>query len=397
MRPGESHAGASTLPRYAPGRAWGRWRPIALAASVLLIAPQLLGTLGAAEHQPERHDVDALAVFIVVAGPLSLYAIARHTRPVLWFIAGITAVYLVRGYAYGPVFISLALAVVVAVVFGYRYAAWAAMGAVVLVHFIAILIVAGETWSWPAFFVVAAWALLVVAIAELVRMRQERIVAARRSRAELQRRRANEERLRIAHELHDVVAHHISLINVQAGVALHIGEPERVYPALNVIKDASGEALTELRSLVRILRDDDAAAPRAPASRLDSFDELIERGAHAGLEIDTRVEGHRRPLPAAVELAAYRIIQESITNVVRHAGAQSARITLEYHESEFVVHITDDGQGIDERQGIEAPNGGSGIHGMRERATALGGSLDVSHDPAGGVHVRARFPVGDSR
>src|SRR5699024_6786646 len=147
---------------------------------------------GATEHQPERHDVDALAVIIVVVGPLSLYAIARHTRPVLWFIAGITAIYLVRGYAYGPVFISMALAVVVAVVLGYRYAAWAAMGAVVLVHFIVILIV-GEAWSWPALFGVIAWALLVVAIAELVRSRQERILAARRSRAELQRRRANEE------------------------------------------------------------------------------------------------------------------------------------------------------------------------------------------------------------
>lgn len=391
MRLGESPADDSTPSRWAPGGAWGRWRPIALAVSVLLVVPQLLGTLGATEHQPERHDVDALAIIIVVAGPLSLYAMARHTRPVLWFIAGITAIYLVRGYAYGPVFISLALAVVVAVVLGYRYAAWAAMGAVVLVHFIAILIVAGEAWSWTAFFGVAAWALLVVAIAELVRMRQERIVAARRSRAELQRSRANEERLRIAHELHDVVAHHISLINVQAGVALHIGEPERVYPALNVIKDASAEALTELRSLVRILRDDVAEAPRAPASRLDSFDELIERGAHAGLEIDTRIEGQRRQLPAAVELAAYRIIQESITNVVRHAGAHSARITLEYHEDEFVVHVTDDGQGMD------TPGDGSGIHGMRERATALGGNLDVSHAPAGGVHVRASFPVGESR
>src|SRR5699024_1892485 len=119
------------------GESWGRWHPFALVGSIALIVPQLIGTFGASRNQPGRHDVDALAIAIAVVGPPSLYAIRRYTPAVLWFIAGITAVYLVRGYAYGPVFISLVLAVVAAVVFGYRYAAWAAMGVVVVIHFAA--------------------------------------------------------------------------------------------------------------------------------------------------------------------------------------------------------------------------------------------------------------------
>ena len=158
-------------------------------------------------------------------------------------------------------------------------------------------------------------------------MRRANIVEARRTRAERARRQVGEERLRIARELHDVVAHHMSLINVQAGVALHLVDrkPEQVETALATIKDASKEALIELRALIGVLRADGEDGPAACRSRrLASLDDLVGRTRQAGVELQARVEGDTSGLPAAVELAAYRIIQEAVTNIVRHSGARSA-------------------------------------------------------------------------
>ncbi|MGH3425016.1 MAG: sensor histidine kinase [Nocardioidaceae bacterium] len=375
---------------------WTRWRVVAVAGPLALALFQTVGTFGAARGQTGRHDIDALAVFLVVAGPLSLLAVRRHPLPVLWFVSAVTLAYLLREYPYGPVFASLAVVVVVAVVLGHRYAAWAAIAAVVAGHFALRAWVLDAPWSWGQVLGVGAWALLILVVAEFVRVRRERTVTARRARAETARREANEERLRIARELHDVVAHHISLINVQAGVALHLVDrkPEQTQTALAAIKDASREALTELRSLVGVLRDEAEGAPRDPAATLRSLDDLIERSGYAGLTVRKRVEGRERPLPSAVELAAFRIIQEAITNVVRHAAADTATVTLDYREEELVVTIEDDGRGT---RGAAEAAVGSGIRGMRERASALGGTLDVSDVPGTGARVRAALPLGGDR
>jgi signal transduction histidine kinase len=198
---------------------------------------------------------------------------------VLWFVAAVTLGYLLRGYAYGPVIISLVVALFAAVVRGHRTAAWLAAGFVYVGHFALRPLFGDEGWSWGQALGVGAWALVILIAGEVARVRIERAAAARQARAETERRLANEERLRIARELHDVVAHHMSLINVQAGVALHLVDrrPEQAQTALAAIKDASKEALAELRSLVGVLRDESEAAPRRPASMLDSLDGLVEQ------------------------------------------------------------------------------------------------------------------------
>lgn len=362
-----------------------RRRPrAAVLGPVALALFQVIGTFGAAQGQPGRRAPDWLAVLIAVAGPASLLFVVRFPLQVLAWITTITTVYLLRDYPYGPVVISLVAVVVINVIRGHRWASWTAVGLSLVVHFAWQGWVDDRSWSWGEFAGITAWALLILVFAEFARTRQERVIASRMARTESKRRRENEERLRIARELHDVVAHHISLINVQAGSALHVLEkrPEQAETALIAIKAASKEALVELRTLVGILRDDGEAAPRTPVGRLSSLSALIERAGHAGLPAESITTGSERPLPSTVDLAAFRIIQEAITNVVRHAGAGRAAIVLGYGVEELVITVDDDGQGI------SGPPG-NGIQGMRERAEALGGSLEVGPGPLGGTRVRA--------
>jgi signal transduction histidine kinase len=371
-----------------------RW-PVVLGA-VALAFFQTGGTIGASRNQTGDRGIDALTIAITVLGPLSLILLRRWPREVMAFVSAITIVYLLRDYAYGPVFACLAIATVSTVVLGHRLAAWLGLGAVLLGSFVALLpAFRDQSWSWGWFSGVLAWGLLVLAVGELLRSRRERSLAAREARAEAGRRRANEERLQIARELHDVVAHHISLINVQAGVALHIVDrhPEQAQTALTAIKDASKEALVELRSLVGVLRDAGESAPRTPSGGLASLDDLVERSAHAGLAVRKTERGEVRPLPSAVELAALRIVQEAITNVVRHSGASSATITLQYDADTLGVTVQDSGRGLAASSTPSAGTSGTGIVGMRERAEALGGSLQVGPGDAGGVSVHAVLPV----
>src|SRR5690606_35800167 len=198
------------------------------------------------------------------------------------------------------------------------------------------------------------------------------------------RRHASEERLRIAQELHDVIGHHLSLINVQAGVGLHLmdSRPEQARAALSAIKQASAEALGEVRSVLATLRAADEAAPRTPALGLDRLAELT---GDAGLPVQTSIVGTARPLPPEVDRAAYRIVREALTNVRRHAGAgAAARVVVEYGAKELVVRVDDDGGGATPAAPV---NEGTGIGGMRERAEALGGS------PAAGPRVPGGGPA----
>ena len=373
-----------------------RWRAFAVVGPMVLGVVQVAGTIGATHRQPERRGVDALAIVLALAGPVALIFLRRHTVQVLWFVSAVTLVYLLRGYAYGPVILSAVVAVLVAVVRGHRTAAWLAAGFLYVGHFSLRPMFRDEGWSWGQALGVGAWALVILIVGEMARVRRERAIAAGQIRAETERRQVNEERLRIARELHDVVAHHMSLINVQAGVALHLVDrrPEQAQTALAAIKDASKEALVELRALVGVLRDETEAAPRAPASTLASLDGLIERSGHAGLTVRKLVGGDVRPLPAAVELAAFRIIQEAITNIVRHSGARHADVRLGYGADMLTVEVADDGSG---NAPVDALEEGSGIRGMRERAVALGGTLAMDASPSGGTRVAAALPLGADR
>jgi signal transduction histidine kinase len=218
-------------------------------------------------------------------------------------------------------------------------------------------------------------------------------VASIQDRAEQDaRRRLDEERLRIARELHDVVAHTMATINVQAGVAAHVlpTRPEAAAESLQAIKTASKEGLRELRAILNVLRQADDADPTQPAPGTAQLEDLIAGARRAGLETTLTVTGDPAPLPAAVDLAAYRIIQESLTNTIRHAGPATAAVALGYASHELHIDVTDTGRG----QAVLAGNGdGHGLAGMRERAAAVGGTVEAGPGPAGGFRVAVRLPL----
>jgi signal transduction histidine kinase len=231
---------------------------------------------------------------------------------------------------------------------------------------------------------------------EAVRVQQE---AAQRQIVDEQRRLA-EERLRIARELHDVLAHTVALINIQAGVAAHVidQQPEQARVALTHIKEASRSTLQELRALVGVLREGDSPAPLAPSPGLGTLDDLIASVRAAGLSVD--LETDARPpnghLPATVDGAAYRILQEALTNVIKHAGPTSVTVTV--HECDTQLQVSVINQGRAGARPLRGEGLGQGIAGMRERAAAVGGTLEAGPLPSGGFQVRAVLPVpGGSR
>jgi signal transduction histidine kinase len=216
-----------------------------------------------------------------------------------------------------------------------------------------------------------------------IRVLLERVELAERSREEEAQRRAEQERLRIARELHDVVAHTLTTINVQAGVAAHLLErdPSQGRSALAMIEAASHEALDELRTVLGVLRDPaDANAPLAPAPDLATVDALIEQARSTGLEVSLAIDGEQPSrVPDAVQLAAYRILQESLTNVRRHACGARARVNLSYRDDRLQLAIENDAAAPN---GNDSNSGGVGILGMRERAAALGGTLKADRSGA---------------
>jgi signal transduction histidine kinase len=226
-------------------------------------------------------------------------------------------------------------------------------------------------------------------------------VASIRDRAEQDaRRRIDEERLRIARELHDVVAHTMATINVQAGVAAHVlpTRPEAAADALLAIKAASRDGLRELRAILNVLRQADEADPTQPAPGTAQLDALVAGACRAGLKTKLTVTGEPFPLPAAVDLTAYRIIQESLTNAIRHAGPATAEVCVGYGDGELRISVTDTGRGL-AGGNSGTGGGGHGLAGMRERAAAVGGTLEVGPGPGGGYRVAARLPArsGDPR
>jgi signal transduction histidine kinase len=228
--------------------------------------------------------------------------------------------------------------------------------------------------------------LVIVAGLAATMMKEER-----RLHEERQRRRVSDERLRIAQELHDVLGHHLSLINVRAGVGLHLmdRQPEQAQAALDAIQQTSAEALREVQSVLTVLYPAGQAAPRVPPPGLDRLDDLT---LDAGIPVRTTVDGDVRAVPAEIDRAAYRIVQEALTNVRRHAGSRAtATIRVVHRPEELRIRVDDDGGG--RPKPATEPVAGNGITGMRERAAALGGTLEAARSAGGGWHVEARFPL----
>jgi signal transduction histidine kinase len=368
-------------------------RPTDVAVAALTGVAQIGLTIGASRNQPSREPLDLLAYLLLAAGPVAL--LWRRRAPV-WVLVAVTAsnvLYFALGYPYGPAWLSLIVAIWTAVTAGARRAAWA-IALLGLAAYFALAALLGRVHpaTVPEIAAHLGWLLLVLVVAEVAMAGRQRRLAAERTRAEEARRRAGEERMRIARELHDVLAHNISLINVQAGVALHLmdEQPGQSRSALVAIKQASNDALGELRSVLDILRQGDEAPPRAPTPGLGQLDSLVAGAGATGLPVSAKVEGTPRPLPAGTDLAAFRIVQESLTNVTRHAGPASATVLVRYGTEDLTVQVDDDGKGV-------GPNGtgGRGIRGMRERVAALGGELTTGPRPGGGFRVLARLPLGD--
>jgi len=231
------------------------------------------------------------------------------------------------------------------------------------------------------------WVVAAGVAGEALRQAERRAAEAERTREEIARRRAGEERLHIARELHDSLTHQISIIAVQAGVAVHLARKrgEEVAEALLAIQEAGREATRELRATLAALRDDE----HAPTYGLDRVTELVERACAAGTTAILAVDGQRPALPVAVDRAAYRIVQESLTNVARHAGPATATVRISYRPDLLTVRVDDDGRATPGK----APVPGVGLLGMRERVTALGGRLDAGPRDGGGFTVQANLPL----
>ena len=232
-----------------------------------------------------------------------------------------------------------------------------------------------------------AWLVAAAAAGEAVRQAERRADEAERTREETARRRADEERLHIARELHDSLTHQISVIKVQAEVAVHLARKrgDEVPDALLAIRDAGREAARELRATLEALRDDDKYPPRG----LDDIPELVRRARTTGLDASLTIEGDRGDVPATVDRTGYRIVQESLTNISRHAAAATASIRIDYRPDALVIRVDDDGKATPDA----APVPGVGLLGMRERVTALGGHLRAAPRSEGGFTVQAELPV----
>lgn len=212
---------------------------------------------------------------------------------------------------------------------------------------------------------------------------------------DLARQAVTEERLRIARELHDVVAHSMSVVALHAGAGRMVaaGDPPAAQRALATIEETTRSALGEMRRLLGVLRSADGEEPVAlgPAPGLGDLDRLVADVVRSGVEVQLRVHGDRPHVPAGVDLSAYRVAQEALTNVLRHAGPARATVDVRYGDDAVTVEVVDDGRGA----AAPAPAGGHGLVGMRERVAVHRGTLDAGPGPSGGFRVRARFPLGD--
>jgi signal transduction histidine kinase len=392
---------ASAWPRgIARGRvSLAKPRTADLALSGVVGVLQLGAAYGAARHHHPAPSFGVGDVLLLLAGPVALLQRRRHPVAVMWIAFLATLGPRADGFAY----ISLVVSFFLAAVGGHRRAGWVLLAAGYVVS-VAPLIPGEGAASLGGALALGGWLAVLAVAAEAVRIRRERVAAAAAARAAEERVRVGAQRLGVARELHDVVGHNISLINLQAGIGLDLFEtrPDQAREALAAIREVSGEALDELRAMLASLRDGERepSAPRAPTPGLDQLPELVAPARSAGLSVGVQKAGMVRQLGGAVELAAYRIIQESLTNVARHAPGADVTIDLAYTADGLELRVCDTGRpGHRSPSQSETPLGqpGSGIAGMRERVVALGGWLDTRRRPGGGFEVTAHLPAGAGR
>jgi signal transduction histidine kinase len=357
------------------------WVIAAGAAAILLLA-------GLSGHHAAA-GVELLGGVLLAAGGLAL--VARRRAPVaVLVVSGLCAVgYQAAGF--DVLAVAYLVAVYAAVRAGHRTATVVTsvlmLAALPLAAMVADPHDPGRAFAEARGVLEIAWLIAAGAAGEALRQSERRADEAERTREESALRRADEERLHIARELHDSLTHQISVIKVQAEAAVHLAQKrgEPVPEALRVIRDAGREAARELRATLEALRDDD----RNPPPGLDHLPDLIQQVRAAGLNTSLVIEGQRAAVPATVNRTAYRIVQESLTNVTRHAAAGTASVRIVYRPGVLVIQVDDDGTATPE----SPPPPGIGLLGMRERVTALGGRLRAEPRSRGGFTVQAELPV----
>jgi signal transduction histidine kinase len=344
---------------------------------------------------------DLLSLVLIGLSAAALVFRRRAPMTVLALTGGFSIVECVTGDPRAPVAMSAVIALFTVASATDRPTAWR-VGLLTMTVLTAAAMLGGPLpWYAQENLGIFAWTGIGATAGDAVRSRRafvqairDRAEKAERTREEEARRRVAEERLRIARDLHDVVAHHIALVNVQAGVAAHVMDkrPDQAKEALAHVREASRSALNELRATVGLLRQSgDPEAPTEPAPGLDRLDELVGTFRSAGQHVEVaRADGDTK-LPAAVDLAAYRVIQEALTNVQKHAGTEAkAEVSVVRVGPNIEITVLDNGAGDDDDP---ADGGGHGLLGMRERVTALRGTLTTGPRYGGGFRVHAILPV----
>jgi signal transduction histidine kinase len=336
----------------------------------------------------------ALSLAIALIGPLALIAARRFPGPVVAVTAVAASLDLFINARGGPPYVALAFAIISAIVRDARIWAWVSIGVCWIVSITVAGFLGREEWTPFRIAGTTLGILIVFGIGESIRTRRDRASEYRRLATERRQSAVQAERMRIARELHDVLAHSLSQINVQAGVGLHLMEkqPEKAADALASIKETSKTALDEVRSVLGMLRAEGSDdAPLVPEPDLDRLPALVEASSHSGVAVTLDDRLTHAEVPAQVQLALYRIVQESLTNVARHAsGARRADVLLEQTGDSYRVEVRDDGSGV---EGAASESGGRGVLGMRERAELLGGHLSAGPAPDGGFVVSGEIPV----
>lgn len=401
---------------FAPTWQWMRAHPLATDAVLAFGAfvTMILGSF-ADPHGPHGPTFRTLApepfsLLLMLLGATALVFRRLQPRAVLAVTCGLSLLELTTGEPRAPVAMCTVIALYTVASRTDRPTTWR-IGVLTMAGLTGVAMLAGPLpWYAQENIGIFAWTGMAAAAGDAVRSRRafvdairERAERAERTRDEEARRRVAEERLRIARDLHDVVAHHIALVNVQAGVAAHVMDkrPDQAKEALAHVRDASRSALNELRATVGLLRQSgDPEAPTEPAPGLGVLDELVDTFRHAGLPVEVIVQLDGTPqagaLPAAVDLAAYRVIQEALTNVRKHAGpgAKAEVSVVRVGPSVEVTVLDDGGESADPAPEPTDPGGGHGLLGMRERTGALGGTCFAGPRFGGGYRVHAILPLG---
>jgi signal transduction histidine kinase len=397
MASSASRLSVSAVSRTALGRAL----LVDALVAALFVTMCLVVTAKIADEGGERYDSATVALIVVVGGALAIRRVAPRTSLVVTVVGLI--VHTLADHAGGPIYLASLVPLYTIAAQGNRTRtyAWAAATMVTFAvvgmlgpdpahHLIYLVAYAG--WASGAVFLGTTQFNRRAYLEQL----EQRARDLEDSRDEEARRRVAEERLRIARDLHDVLAHGLATIHMHAAAALHVHErhPEEAVPALQAIKGQSKQALDEVRGALGVLRSDrEDAAPLTPAPTVRDLPTLVETTRQAGLDVELEIEPSLPSMPSALEVTIYRIVQESLANVMRHAGPNArARIGVRLVDDALAIEVVDDGLGG--RGGGPAPKGGGhGILGMQERAATVGGTLEAGPAAGGGFEVHALLPL----